>query len=113
MVRFHHQAKPHIILSQHRRPSSIDAILKELQGSLKDISPELKPIHERLVNVRRRLVALAAKDKLKQTEIKPLLEELRQIDSLSVFILYRVEKLRLNGSLSSVTNRYGPSSGIF
>ena len=78
------------------RPS-IDAILTELQESLSVISPELIPLHERLVNIRRKLAALAAKDKFKQAEIKPLLEDLRKIDSLSVFIVNRVDKLRLNG----------------
>lgn len=57
-------------------------------------------MHERLVNIRRQLVALAAKDKRKQTEFKTLVEELRKIDSLSLFV-NRVMKLRLNGSLSS------------
>lgn len=67
-----------------RQLKDCDGILKELQESLSVISPELVPIHERLVNIRRQLVALAAKDKLKQTEFKTLLEELRKIDSKRV-----------------------------
>ncbi|KAF9778416.1 hypothetical protein BJ322DRAFT_1093002 [Thelephora terrestris] len=67
-----------------RQLKDCDAILKALQDSLSVISPELIPIHERLVNIRRQLVALTAKDKLKHTEVKPLLEELRKIDSKRV-----------------------------
>lgn len=67
-----------------RQLKDCDAILKELLESLSVISPELIPIHERLVNIRRQLVALAAKDKHKQTELKQLLEELRKIDSKRV-----------------------------
>lgn len=68
-----------------------------MQESLSVISPELISIHERLVNVRRKLAALAAKEKLKQTEIKPLLEELRKIDSLSIFIVNWIKNPLLNG----------------
>lgn len=75
-----------------------------MQESLSVISPELKSIHERLVNIRRKLVALAAKDTLKQTEIKLQLEELRKIDKLSVVILNSVKKLQLNGFSPIVQN---------
>lgn len=108
---FSPSSQPHISSSQRRRLLSIDGILKELQGSLSVISPELIPIHERLVNIRRKLAALAAKEKLKQTDIKPLLEELRKIDSLSVFIMDRVKKLYLNVSPSHYTQLYGSPSG--
>jgi hypothetical protein len=47
------------------------------------LDPELIPIHERLVTIRRQLVALAAKDSSHKAELKPLMEELRKIDSLS------------------------------
>ena len=56
-------------------------------------------MHGRLVQIRRQLVALTAKDKLKQTEFKPLLEELRKIDSLSCSTIYHVRKFQLNGLL--------------
>ena len=81
-----------------------------MQGSLSVISPELIPIHERLVNIRRRLVALMARDKLKQTEFKPLLEELRKIDSLSLFTVNCVRNLQLIGPLP-VKNYTAPSFG--
>lgn len=60
-----------------------DAIVQSLHQSLSVISVELQPIHERLVNIRRQLVALAAKEQSHKAELKPLLEELRKIDSLS------------------------------
>lgn len=66
----------------------IDAIVRSLQDSLSEISVELIPIHDRLITVRRQLVTLAAKEGSHKAELKPLAEELRKIDSLSVpFIL--------------------------
>lgn len=54
-----------------------------MQDSLAVLSPELVPIHEKLVNIRRKLVTLGAKEKVPKSELKPLVEELRNIDSLS------------------------------
>lgn len=54
-----------------------------MRESLSELSVELVPIHERLVTLRRQLVALAAKDSYAKTELKPIQEELRKIDSLS------------------------------
>lgn len=67
-----------------RQLSDCDSVLRSLQDSLAVISPELVPIHERLVNIRRQLVTLAAKEKLQRAELKPLVEELRNIDSKRV-----------------------------
>ena len=64
--------------------SSAEAIVRSLQESLSVLSVELMPIHERLVTIRRQLVALAAKEVCHKAELKPLQEELRRIDSLSV-----------------------------
>lgn len=58
-----------------------DAVLTQLQESLSVLSVELVPIHQRLVALRRQLVALAAKPKPSKTDLKPLQEELRKIDS--------------------------------
>lgn len=54
-----------------------------MKESLSELSNELVPIHERLVMIRRQLVALAAKEGANKAELKPLQEELREIDSLS------------------------------
>ena len=54
-----------------------------MKESLSELSVELIPIHDRLVTLRRQLVAIAAKDKPSKSEIKPIQEELRKIDSLS------------------------------
>ena len=63
--------------------SLIDAVVKQLIESLSVIPPELLPVHEKLVTIRRQLVALAAKEGPHRTELKPIQEELRKIDSLS------------------------------
>jgi hypothetical protein len=60
-------------------------VLSRLQGNLSVLSVELLPVHGRLVTIRRKLVALAAKGGSTKAEIKPLQEELRNIDSLSTF----------------------------
>lgn len=69
-------------------PTNLDgyaeSILRSLQDSLAVLSVELIPIHERLVNIRRKLVALAAKEGSHKAELKPLQDELRKIDSLSI-----------------------------
>lgn len=67
-----------------RQLNECDAVLTSMQDSLSVLSPELVPIHERLVNIRRQLVALAAKEKHQRAELKPLIEELRDIDSKRV-----------------------------
>ncbi len=59
-------------------------MLNGLQDNLSVLSAELLPVHERLVTIRRKLVALAAKGGLLKAELKPLQEELRKIDSLSI-----------------------------
>jgi len=56
-----------------------------LQGNLSVLSVELLPVHERLISIRRKLVALGAKGCSPKAELKPLQEELRKIDSLSIF----------------------------
>jgi len=64
--------------------SSVESVLESLQGNLSVLSEELIPVHERLVTLRRKLVALSAKGGSPKSELKPLQEELRKIDSLSV-----------------------------
>lgn len=54
-----------------------------MKESLSELSDELIPTHERLVTLRRQLVAIAAKDRPSKSELKPIQEELRKIDSLS------------------------------
>jgi len=61
-----------------------DAIVHDMQESLSVLSPELAPIHQKLVKIRRMLVTLAAKEGSHKAELKPLQEELRKIDSLSI-----------------------------
>ena len=63
---------------------SIDAIVRSLEDSLSEISVELIPIHNRLITLRRQLVTLAAKEGSHKAELKPLAEEIRKIDSLSI-----------------------------
>jgi len=65
-----------------------DDIVRSLQDSLSVLSVELIPIHEKLVTIRRKLVALGAKEGSHKAELKPLQEELRKIDSLSISFLY-------------------------
>jgi len=59
-------------------------VLNRLQDNLSILSIELLPVHERLVTIRRKLVALGAKGGSPKAELKPLQEELRKIDSLSI-----------------------------
>ncbi|KAI9461428.1 hypothetical protein HD554DRAFT_2028092 [Boletus coccyginus] len=67
-----------------RQLNECDAIVRSLQDSLSEISVELIPIHDRLITLRRQLVTLAAKEGSHKTELKPLAEELRKIDSKRV-----------------------------
>jgi hypothetical protein len=62
----------------------IGIVLNRLQENLSVLSSELLPLHERLVTIRRKLAALAAKGGSPKAELKPLQEELRKIDSLSI-----------------------------
>ncbi|KAF9531718.1 hypothetical protein CPB83DRAFT_848609 [Crepidotus variabilis] len=67
-----------------RQLNETDAVVKQLQDSLSVLSPELQPVHQKLVTIRRQLVALAAKEGSQKAELKPLLEELRKIESTRV-----------------------------
>ncbi|KAL0067197.1 hypothetical protein AAF712_005767 [Marasmius tenuissimus] len=67
-----------------RQLNKCDDIVKSLEESLSVLSVELTPIHEKLVTIRRKLVALAAKHGSHKAELKPLMEELRKIDSQRV-----------------------------
>ena len=64
-----------------RRLYECERILKSLVDSLSVLSVELVPYHQRLVTIRRQLAAIVSKDKPQKAEVKPLLEELRKIDS--------------------------------
>ncbi|KAF5316460.1 hypothetical protein D9619_006345 [Psilocybe cf. subviscida] len=67
-----------------RQLNECDAIVNQLQEGLSVLSPELVPVHQRLVTIRRQLVALAAKGGSSKADMKPLMEELRRIDSTRV-----------------------------
>ncbi|EJU03829.1 hypothetical protein DACRYDRAFT_49860 [Dacryopinax primogenitus] len=67
-----------------RKLDKCDASLNALHHSLSELSPELLPIHQKLVTIRRQLVAIAAKAKPSKADMRPLLEELRSIDSKRV-----------------------------
>jgi hypothetical protein len=58
--------------------------LQTLLKSLSVLSVELVPVHQRRVSIRRQLVALAAQLKPSKADVKPLVEELRKIDSSRV-----------------------------
>lgn len=58
-----------------------EAILKTLMESLGVLNVELVPIHNRLVLLRKQLIALASTPKVNKAEFKPIIEELRKIDS--------------------------------
>ncbi|KAJ2914660.1 hypothetical protein MD484_g5763, partial [Candolleomyces efflorescens] len=66
-----------------RQLNECDAIVKQLFDSLSILSPELVPVHQKLITIRRQLATLAAKEGSHKAELKPLQEELRNIDSLS------------------------------
>jgi Protein of unknown function (DUF2408) len=68
-----------------------ESVLGRLHDNLSVLSAELVPVHERLVTVRRKLVALAAKGGSPKAELKPLQEELRKIDSLSIIPNFAAE----------------------
>jgi hypothetical protein len=59
-------------------------VLNRLQDNLSVLSVELQPVHERLITIRRKLVTVAAKGISLKAELKPLQEELRKIDALSI-----------------------------
>ncbi|KAG8926097.1 hypothetical protein FRC03_009545 [Tulasnella sp. 419] len=67
-----------------KKLNAAESVLARLQESLSFLSVELVPIHQKLVALRRQLVALAAKPKPSKTDLKPLQEELRKIDSKRV-----------------------------
>ena len=67
-----------------RKVARSERLLKTLLRSLSVLSVELVPIHQRLVHIRRQLGALAAQLKHEKKELKPLVEELRKIDSSRV-----------------------------
>jgi hypothetical protein len=58
-----------------------EAIVDKLIDSLSVLSIELVPIHNRLVLLRKQLMALATEPKVNKAEFKPIVEELRKIDS--------------------------------
>ncbi|KAH9967362.1 hypothetical protein BC827DRAFT_1258444 [Russula dissimulans] len=67
-----------------RQLGECESVLDGLQNNLSVLSDELIPVHERLVTLRRKLVALSAKGGSPKSELKPLQEELRKIDSKRV-----------------------------
>ncbi|TRM60758.1 hypothetical protein BD626DRAFT_503769 [Schizophyllum amplum] len=67
-----------------RQANECDSLLRSMEANLSVLSAELTPIHERLVKLRRALVTLAAKEGSHKAELKPIMEELRKIDSQRV-----------------------------
>ncbi|KZP01417.1 hypothetical protein CALVIDRAFT_532182 [Calocera viscosa TUFC12733] len=67
-----------------RKLDKCDASLKALEQALSELSPELVPIHHKLVTIRRQLAGIAGKARPSKADMKPLLEELRNIDSKRV-----------------------------
>ncbi|KAG5642626.1 hypothetical protein DXG03_002464 [Asterophora parasitica] len=67
-----------------RQLKECEAIVQSLEDSLAVLSVELVPIHQKLVTFRRQLVALAAKEGSHKSELKPIQEELRKIESARV-----------------------------
>lgn len=67
-----------------RKLEDTERLLQTLLKSLSVLSVELVPIHQRLVHIRRQLAALAIQLKPSKNDIKPLVEELRKIDSSRV-----------------------------
>jgi hypothetical protein len=63
--------------------------------SLGVLNVELVPIHNRLVALRKQLIALASQPKVPKAELKPIVEELRKIDS---WVTPRCTLLTLAGS---------------
>ncbi len=61
-----------------------ERMLQTLLKSLSVLSVELVPIHQRLITIRRALAALSTIPKPSKAEIRPLVEELRKIDSARV-----------------------------
>jgi chromosome segregation ATPase len=70
-----------------RQLGECEIVLNRLQDNLSVLSSELVPLHERLVTIRRKLVTLAAKGVSPKAELKPLQEELRKLDSLSICLV--------------------------
>ncbi|KAF9453616.1 hypothetical protein P691DRAFT_800253 [Macrolepiota fuliginosa MF-IS2] len=67
-----------------RQLNECDILVEQLQDSLAVLSVELVPMHQKLISIRRQLVTLAAKEGTHKSELKPLQEELRRIDSQRV-----------------------------
>ncbi|KAK0239070.1 hypothetical protein EDD85DRAFT_529935 [Armillaria nabsnona] len=67
-----------------RQLGECDGIVRDLQEGLAVLSDELVPIHEKLVTLRRKLVALGSREGSHKAELKPIMEELRKIDSKRV-----------------------------
>ncbi|KAK0467203.1 uncharacterized protein EV420DRAFT_1617323 [Desarmillaria tabescens] len=67
-----------------RQLGECDGIVRDLQDGLAVLSDELVPVHEKLVNLRRKLVALGSREGSHKAELKPIMEELRKIDSKRV-----------------------------
>ncbi|SRR6266404_2320136 len=77
----------------------VESVLRRLQENLAVLSPELVPLHERLVTIRRKLVTLAAKGDSCKAELKPLQEELRKIDSLSIMPSFSLKESEYSRSI--------------
>ncbi|KAJ9124124.1 hypothetical protein QFC22_000919 [Naganishia vaughanmartiniae] len=73
-----------IVKLMMRKLEDSERLLQTLLKSLSVLSVELVPVHQRLVSIRRQLVALAAQHKPSKADVKPLVEELRKIDSSRV-----------------------------
>lgn len=73
-----------IVKLMMRKLEDTERMLQTLLKSLSVLSVELVPIHQRLVSIRRQLSALATQPKPSKNDIRPIVEELRKIDSSRV-----------------------------
>jgi uncharacterized phage infection (PIP) family protein YhgE len=61
-----------------------DSRLQDLTQRLSNLSPELFPVQQKLVSIKRQMAALASRKTFTPSELQPLVEELRTIDSQRV-----------------------------
>src|SRR5271154_2344293 len=61
-----------------------DSGLQELTDRLSTLSPELGSIQQKLVSIKRQMAALASRKTFQPSELAPLIEELKTIDSQRV-----------------------------
>ena len=61
-----------------------EGLLQHLQENLRHLSSELVPIQQKLVSIKRQMAGIASKKMFKPDELKPFLEELRNLEAQKV-----------------------------